>query len=125
MLLILNDAALYFNLRTRSLNSVMFTFMQAVGALAMSYLLDHKMFGSRRTRGLISATAVGIFIIAGWIGITVWLYVHPFDPLNPPAYDWTSGGVFGGFFCLNLMFGINMCVVSDARFINIPDDLGS
>ena len=55
--------------------------------------------------------AVGVVVIGGWIGITVWLYQNPLDPLNPPLFDWTDGP-FGGFFVLTLIFGMNLVVVS-------------
>ena len=55
--------------------------------------------------------AVGVVVIAGWIGITVWLYRNPLDPLNPPLFDWTDGP-FGGFFVLTLIFGMNLVAVS-------------
>ena len=104
-------AALYFNIRTRSLNSVCSNLMQIVGAIWIGILLDNRRFGSRRTRGFVSIAAVSVIVIAGWIGITVWLYKNPLDPLNPPLLDWTDGP-FGGFFVLNLIFGMNLVVVS-------------
>ena len=85
--------------------------MQIVGAIWIGILLDNEKIGSRRTRGLVSIAAVGVIVVAGWIGTTVWLYRNPLDPLNPPLLDWTDGP-FGGFFVLNLIFGMVLVVVS-------------
>ena len=86
--------------------------MQVVGALWIAFMLDNRKINSRRTRGLTSVAAVSIITIPGWIGLTVWLYKNPMDLLNPPLFDWTDGP-FGGFFVLNLIFGMNMVVVSN------------
>ena len=86
--------------------------MQIVGAAFIGILLDNKKIGTRRTRGFVSLAAVSVIVLAGWIGITVWLYNNPLDPLNPSLYDWTDGP-FGGFFVLDLLFGMNLVVVSD------------
>ena len=85
--------------------------MQIVGAAFIGVLLDNKRIGTRRTRGFVSLAAVSVIVLAGWIGITVWLYKNPLDPLNPPLYDWTDGP-FGGFFVLNLLFVMNLVIVS-------------
>lgn len=85
--------------------------MQAIGAIGIAALLDSKHIGKRRTRGFVSIEAVGVVVLAGWIGIIVWLYGHPLDLLTPPLYDWTSS-LFGGFFVLNLLFGTNLVIVS-------------
>ena len=89
----------------------MFNIMQIVGAAWIGFMLDTKKISGRRTRGLASIAAVAIVSLSGWIGITVWLYKNPMDPLNPPLFDWTDGP-FGGFFVLNLIFGMNMVIVS-------------
>ncbi len=104
--------ALYFNIRTRSLNSLMFNVMQVVGAIFIGFMLDNSRISSRRARGFVSVAVVATIVIAGWIGLTVWLYKNPMDLLNPPLFDWTDGP-FGGFFVLNLIFGMNMVIVSE------------
>ena len=85
--------------------------MQIVGALGIGLLLDSKMIGNRRTRGLVSIATVTAIVIPGWIGLTVWLYKNPLDPLSPPELDWTDGP-FGGYFVLNILFGMNLVIVS-------------
>ncbi|KAG8529646.1 uncharacterized protein KY384_005127 [Bacidia gigantensis] len=102
--------------------------MQIVGAIWIGFMLDNKYIASRRTRGVVSVAAVAIIVIAGWIGITVWLYNNPMDPLNPPLFDWTDGP-FGGFFVLNLIFGINSVIYQVtvqwviSSFTNDPEKL--
>lgn len=104
-------AALYFDIRTRSLNSVLFTIMQLVGASVFIVLLDYEKIGNRRTRGMVSIITMGTIITAGWVGLCIWLYVNPYDALDPPSWDWTNKE-FAGFCVLNLIFGSNMVIVS-------------
>ena len=85
--------------------------MQIIGAVGIGILLDNRKVPSRRTRGLFSILVVAIIIVAGWVGLTVWLYKNHLDPLNPPLIDWTDER-FGGFFVLNLIFGMNLVIVS-------------
>ncbi|KAL8912808.1 MAG: hypothetical protein Q9171_002266 [Xanthocarpia ochracea] len=120
--------SLYFNIRTRSLNSLMFNVMQIVGAIWIGLMLDNWKIASRRTRGVVTVTAVAVVVIAGWIGLTVWLYRNPMDLLDPPLFDWTDGP-FGGFFVLNLIFGMNMVIYQVtvqwiiSSFTNDPEHL--
>ena len=95
----------------------MFNIMQIVGALWIGLMLDNKRIASRRTRGFVTVAVVATVDIASWIGLTVWLYRNPMDPLNPPLIDWT-GAAFGGFFILNLLFGMLMVVVSICLYIH-------
>ncbi|KAH8422534.1 uncharacterized protein LDX57_000288 [Aspergillus melleus] len=99
--------SLYFNIRTRSLNSVIFVILQAVGAVGTMALLDSRRIGTRRARGLLSIAVMGLFTLGLWIGLCVWLSQHPINLTNPPLWDWTDGP-FGGFIVLTLLFGINM-----------------
>ncbi|KAI4213366.1 MAG: hypothetical protein LQ349_009289, partial [Xanthoria aureola] len=120
--------SLYFNIRTRSLNSLMFNVMQVVGAIFIGFMLDNSKISSRRARGFVSVAVVATIVIAGWIGLTVWLYKNPMDLLNPPLFDWTDGP-FGGFFVLNLIFGMNMVIYQVtvqwiiSSFTNDPEEL--
>ncbi|KAL8957741.1 MAG: hypothetical protein Q9183_005979, partial [Haloplaca sp. 2 TL-2023] len=119
---------LYFNIRTRSLNSLMFNLMQIIGAIWIGLMLDNWKIASRRTRGVVTVATVAVVVIAGWIGLTVWLYRNPLDLLNPPLFDWTDGP-FGGFFVLNLIFGMNMVIYQVtvqwiiSSFTNDPEQL--
>lgn len=108
--------ALYFNIRTRSLNSLMFNIFQVIGAVFIAFMLDNSRISSRRARGFISVAVVATISIAGWIGLTVWLYHNPMDLLDPPLFDWTDVP-FGGFFVLNLIFGMNMVIVSNVTSV--------
>lgn len=94
-----------------SLNSLIFNVTQVIGAVGIGILLDNRKVPSRRTRGLISILVAAIIVVAGWVGLTVWLYKNPLDPLNKPLIDWTDER-FGGFFVLNLIFGMNLVIVS-------------
>ena len=91
----------------------MFNVMQGVGAIGIGFLLDSEKIGSRRTRGLITTAVVAGIIVPGWIGLTVWLYRNPLNVKSPPEFDWTDGP-FAGFFVLNLIFGMNLVIVSQS-----------
>lgn len=86
--------------------------MQIIGAISIGIILNIRKIGSRRTRGFVSIFAVAVVIVAGWIGITIWLYKYPLNPLEPPLYDWTDGP-FAGFFVISLLFGMNLVIVSN------------
>ena len=94
----------------------MFNVMQIIGAVGIGILLDNRKVPSRRTRGFISILVVAIIIVAGWVGLTVWLYKNPLDPLDQPLIDWTDER-FGGFFVLNLIFGMNLVIVSYVSYM--------
>ena len=68
--------------------------MQIMGAAFIGVLLDKNRIGTRRKRDFVSFAAVSVIVLAKWIGIAVWLYKNPLDPLNP----------FRGSFVLNLLF---------------------
>ncbi|PVI01815.1 MFS general substrate transporter [Periconia macrospinosa] len=101
--------SLYFNVRTRSLNSLVFVIMQGIGAIAIAPLLDSQKFRSRKIRGLISTAVMGVFTVATWIGLLVWLDNNPLDPLSPPLWSYAEPP-FGGFIVLTLLLGINMTI---------------
>ncbi|KAL8738891.1 MAG: hypothetical protein Q9181_000418 [Wetmoreana brouardii] len=114
--------SLYFNIRSRSLNSLMFNVMQIVGAIWIGLMLDSWKIASRRTRGVVTVATVALMVIAGWVGLTVWVYRNPMDLLNPPLFDWTDGP-FVGFFVLNLIFGMIMVIWIISTFTNDPEQL--
>ena len=108
-------AAEYFNIRTRSLNTVAFNIFQILGSLIVQTILDGtKKIGLRQTRGITAVIFMSVIVLGGWTGLTAWLYRHPEpapgDP-HPPLYDWTdTSGAFAGFFTIELLLGINMAI---------------
>ncbi|KAL9605541.1 MAG: hypothetical protein Q9179_001244 [Wetmoreana sp. 5 TL-2023] len=101
---------------------------EIVGAIWIGLMLDSWKIASRRTRGVVTVATVALVVIAGWVGLTVWLYRNPMDLLNPPLFDWTDGP-FGGFFVLNLIFGMIMVIYQVtvqwiiSTFTNDPEQL--
>ena len=85
--------------------------MQALGAVLITSLIDNERIGGRRARGMISIAIVAGIVIAGWIGTTVFLYRHPYNPLKLTNWDWKDSE-WVGYFILNLIAGVNACVVS-------------
>ncbi|KAE8132053.1 hypothetical protein BDV38DRAFT_288131 [Aspergillus pseudotamarii] len=122
------DWPLYFNIRTRSLNSVIFVILQCLGAIVTMVLLDYGRIGDRRVRGIVSITTMGLLTLGLWIGLALWLSQHPINLTSPPLWDWTDGP-FAGFIVLTLLFGINMAAYQIvvqwivASLSNSPDTL--
>ena len=80
-----------FNLRTRSLNSVLLSVIQLPTASAMGWLLDNDKIGTRRTRALIAVSIDAVWITGAYIAQTIWLASWRFDRSVPgPSIDITD-----------------------------------
>ncbi|RFU33869.1 hypothetical protein B7463_g2471, partial [Scytalidium lignicola] len=96
----------YFNLRTRSLNNLLFNVIMIPSPLLLGYLMDHPKIESRRTRGLLGVTAIGVITMASLSGLLGWIITKGVDRnLPPPGADWTESAAQGYIF-LYLFFGI-------------------
>ncbi|OAP64559.1 hypothetical protein AYL99_00531 [Fonsecaea erecta] len=96
----------YFDLRTRSLNNVLFQAIMIAGSVGMSFLLDAQHL-SRRRRGLIACVTVGVITMGAAAGLIGWMKKYGLDGRleTPPAVDWTNGRFAGGVI-LYLLWGI-------------------
>ena len=96
----------YFNLRTRSLNNMLFQFIMIVASVCLSLLLDFDKL-SRRKRGIIGIGIVSVITIGACSGLIGWMTVYGLDGRlpEPPAVDWTDPRFAGGV-CLYLLWGI-------------------
>ena len=99
--------AYYFNLRTRSLNNVMFEFIMIPCPLALAWIMDTKHIKSRRSRGLVGVGIMGTITLAASAGLTAWIKKNNVNRQTtaPPGVDWTDPS-FGPGFVLYLLFGI-------------------
>ncbi|KIX94203.1 uncharacterized protein Z520_10230 [Fonsecaea multimorphosa CBS 102226] len=97
----------YFNLRTRSLNNVMFQFIMMPCPLLLAYIMDTSYIKSRRTRGMIGAIIVGTLCLATNAGLAAWITKNDVNRQTntPPGVDWSDDG-FGAGFVLYLLSGI-------------------
>ncbi|KIW29497.1 uncharacterized protein PV07_05310 [Cladophialophora immunda] len=97
----------YFNLRTRSLNNVMFQFIMMPCPLLLAYVMDTSYIKSRRTRGMIGAVIVGTICLATNAGLAAWITKNDVNRQThtPPGVDWSDSG-FGAGFVLYLLSGI-------------------
>ncbi|OAL38222.1 hypothetical protein AYO20_02674 [Fonsecaea nubica] len=97
----------YFNLRTRSLNNVMFQFIMMPCPLLLAWIMDTKYIKSRRTRGMIGAVIMGTICLATNAGLAAWITRNDVNRQRntPPGIDWTDSG-FGAGFVLYLLSGI-------------------
>ena len=98
-------SAYSFNLRTRSLNSVLFWAVQIPATFLFSIILDNSKF-RRRTRGVIALTVSLIIVLASW-ALTIAVQVkHGLKRGAPsPAWDWTDGEPFVEFVFVILLTG--------------------
>lgn len=99
--------AYYFNLRTRSLNNVLFEFVMVPCPLALAWIMDTKYIKSRQNRGFVGLAILGSITIGALIGLTIWIkknnvnrQTHP-----PPGVDWTDSA-FGAGAILYILWGI-------------------
>ncbi|OAA55170.1 Major facilitator superfamily domain, general substrate transporter [Cordyceps fumosorosea ARSEF 2679] len=97
----------YFNLRTRSMNNVIFYLVQLPASVGCAYLTDRSPFRRRRDRGYLSVSILGAFVFAGWIALLAWVCTSS-TWASPPegGVDWTDSSNFRGPFVLYLLFGI-------------------
>ncbi|KAJ7126067.1 major facilitator superfamily domain-containing protein [Mycena epipterygia] len=94
-----------FNLRTRTLLGVLYSFAQIPGVLIFVPILDNKKM-KRRTRGLCGLAALSLLVLGGWCGELGWMAGKNLDrSVAGPAYDWSDGAPFAGFAILYMIFG--------------------
>ncbi|EXJ86206.1 hypothetical protein A1O1_06576 [Capronia coronata CBS 617.96] len=96
----------YFSLRARSLNNVLFQFIMIPAAFALSSLLDMGRL-SRRKRGLIACSCVGVITMGASAGLVGWMKINGLDGRlsTSPDVDWTSSR-FAGATVIYLLWGI-------------------
>lgn len=96
----------YFNLRTRSLNNVLFQFIMMPCPLLLAAVMDTNYIKSRRVRGMIGAAIMGSICLATNAGLAAWITYNDVNRQTnkPPGVDWTDGA-FGAGFVLYLLSG--------------------
>jgi hypothetical protein len=95
----------YFNLRTRSLNNVMFNFIQIPASFLMTWILDSPRFGQRKTRALIGITAMSAVTLGICSAEAGWLVINDIDrTAEGPSVDWTDSA-FVGPFVIYIIYG--------------------
>jgi hypothetical protein len=80
-----------FNIRTRSLNTVLGNFIQITFAIGVGYVLDSDKLGARRRRGLWAIIFGAIWVTGAYTAQTTWLSSWKFDrKISGPLIDWTD-----------------------------------
>lgn len=94
-----------FNLRTRGFNNVFYWGAQMLGSVGIGYLMDFS-FQSRRKRGFLGITVVGLLGTAIWGGglANQLKYSRDYVPEKLDFKD--SGGAFAGPFMLYFSYGL-------------------
>lgn len=94
-----------FNLRTRSLNTVLVNAIQLPLALGMGWLLDNEKIGRRRIRGLIALSFVAVWVTGVYIAQTIWLNSWKFDRgIQGPEID-VYDAAYPGAVIIYLIYG--------------------
>lgn len=93
--------AIYFDIKTRSLNGVVYWASQIIASIMLGYLLDYHGL-PRRTRGVVGLAVVGLICMGVWAGGVAFQLTFDRSYSNP--ISWNSPG-FGGPFFLYLMYG--------------------
>ncbi|KAG0226419.1 hypothetical protein BGW42_003653 [Actinomortierella wolfii] len=95
-----------FNIRTRSLNSVLFWITQIVGALAIGYVLDRAPY-RRPKRAMLGLTLILLLFMATWIGAFVTQVKNQFERNQFPhkLLDYEHGINYTGPLAVYAMFG--------------------
>ncbi|KAH7202957.1 hypothetical protein BKA60DRAFT_641075 [Fusarium oxysporum] len=96
----------YFNLRTRSLNNLLYQVIMIPAPIILSYIMDNRHIKSRRVKGLCGTAAVALVTLGATGGLLAWIITNDVDRSKPaPAVDWTEPAFAGGFI-LYILFGI-------------------
>ncbi|KAH8425120.1 uncharacterized protein LDX57_002869 [Aspergillus melleus] len=95
----------YFDLRTRSLNSILFNFIQIPATLGITWILDGRCLASRKHRSLAAIFIVAVFTLAVCCGQTAWLVQHRIDRKDRGSLtDWNDSA-FAGAFAIYILYG--------------------
>jgi hypothetical protein len=95
----------YFNLRTRSLNNVMFNFIQIPASIGMTFILDNPRFGKRKTRALIGISVMSAVTLGICSAEAAWLAEHHINRnVAGPSTDWKDSQ-FAGAFVIYIIYG--------------------
>ena len=95
----MNSPCYYFNLRTRSLNNLLFNFIMIPAPLLLAWVMDSPKIKSRKMRGVIGVTAIGTITMASLAGVLGWIIVKGVDRhKTPPGADWTEPNAIGYIF---------------------------
>ncbi|KAL1867535.1 hypothetical protein VTK73DRAFT_4138 [Phialemonium thermophilum] len=85
-----------FNLRTRTLNSLLNNLIQIPVTLGVGFILDREAIGSRRKRAVLAITFDAVWITGAYVAQTAWLASWRFDRSVPgPAIDCTDAAYAG------------------------------
>ncbi|OJI99848.1 hypothetical protein ASPVEDRAFT_81437 [Aspergillus versicolor CBS 583.65] len=97
----------YFNLRTRSLNNLLFQAIMIPTPMLLAWILDNKRMSSRKARGATGTASLALVTLSAVSGLLAWVIrnnvSHSATP--PPAVDWTESA-FGPGIVLYLLFGV-------------------
>ena len=117
-----------FNIRTRSLNSVLYYLSQIIGAYIFGYALDLKSV-RRATKARVVWVTLFVLTIAIWGGGLAWQETYTRAETSPKTYvkeDWTTSGYVGPMF-LYMFYGFYDCTqdITTYQFLECVLNSGS
>lgn len=93
-----------FNLRTRTLNSLLNNLIQIPTTFLMGYILDSERFGSRKRRAFIGISIDAIWITGTYIAQTIWLSKWKFNrAIGGPEID-VHDAAYGGAVIIYMLY---------------------
>ncbi|CAG7917678.1 unnamed protein product [Penicillium olsonii] len=96
----------YFNLRTRSLNNLLFQAVMIPSPLLLGWILDNKRIQSRKLRGAMGTAYVAVITIGATCGLLAWTLKNNISRSNDSrAVDWKDSAFAPGV-VLYLLFGV-------------------
>ena len=97
--------AYYFNIRTRTLNNLLFQAIMIPTPMLLAYLLDNKHVELRKLRGIMGTTFVALVTMGATCGLLAWVLKNDVTRGIPSAVDWTDSSFAAGVI-LYILFGI-------------------
>ncbi|KAI9035850.1 uncharacterized protein KD926_002832 [Aspergillus affinis] len=95
----------YFDLRTRSLNNILFNSVQIPASLGITWVLDRSRLSSRKHRSLVAISIVTVFTVSVCSCQIAWLSQHRIDRKGQGSLtDWKDSA-FGGAFAIYILYG--------------------
>jgi len=99
---------MYFDIRTRALNSFLYTAAQLLGCLVLSFSLDYRGGDSPKRHQLIVTTGVVLCTVACWVTLLLW---HIRYSRTAGLQGWESHG-YGLACTAMILHGLNLSIVS-------------
>ncbi|KAI9037605.1 MFS general substrate transporter [Aspergillus affinis] len=100
-----NINAYYFNIRTRTLNNVLFQAIMISTPLLLGYILNNEYVKPRKLRGVMGTTFVALITMGATCSLLAWIMKNQVNQEGSFSVDWTDSSFAAGL-VLYILFGI-------------------